>query len=199
MDEKELLELGVAKEVAAKVASASIKELESVKTQASSELTTLKAQVTERDGQITELKKFKGSHEELQKKIEELENENKVKSTEFEKALLIERKNNAIRSSLITDSLGKPYDVDLVIGMVDIDKVSVDQNGKIVGGFKEQIDTIKKEKAFLFQKAEKFSPSGKPPANGGNPNHDDDDGGESKTAIGELFLEEWEKERGVKK
>ena len=50
-----------------------------------------------------------------------------------------------------------------------------------------------------LQKAEKFSPSGKPPANGGNPNHDDDDGGESKTAIGELFLEEWEKERGIKK
>ena len=63
MDEKELLELGVAKEVAAKVASASIKELESVRTQVSSELTKLKAQVTERDGQITELKKFKGSHE----------------------------------------------------------------------------------------------------------------------------------------
>lgn len=199
MDEKELLELGVAKEVAAKVASASIKELESVRTQASSELTKLKAQVTERDGQITELKKFKGSQEELQKKIEELENENKVKSAEFEKALLIERKNNAIRSSLISDPLGKPHDVDLVIGMVDIDKVSVDENGKIVGGFKEQLDTIKKEKAFLFQKAEKFSPSGKPPANGGNPNHDDDDGGESKTAIGELFLEEWEKERGIKK
>ena len=199
MDEKELLELGVAKEVAAKVASASIKELESVRTQVSSELTKLKTQVTERDGQITELKKFKGSQEELQKKIEELENENQVKSTEFEKALLIERKNNAIRSSLISDSLGKPHDVDLVIGMVDIDKVSVDQNGKIVGGFKEQIDTIKKEKAFLFQKAENFNPSGKPPANGGNPNHDDDDDGKSKTAIGELFLEEWEKERGIKK
>lgn len=198
MNEQELLELGVAKEVAAKVASASIKELESVRTQVSSELTKLKTQVTERDGQITELKKFKGSQEELQKKIEELENENQVKSTEFEKALLIERKNNAIRSSLISDSLGKPHDADLVIGMVDIDKVSVDQNGKIVGGFKEQIDTIKKEKAFLFQKAENFSPSGKPPANGGNPNHDEDDG-KSKTAIGELFLEEWEKERGIKK
>ena len=194
MDEKELIDLGLSKELAQKISSAFLKESE----KNNSENLSFKKQLSERESQITELKKFKGSHEDLQKKIEELENDNKVKSTEFEKALLIERKNNAIRSSLISDSLGKPHDVDLVIGMVDVDKVSVDQNGKIVGGFKEQIDTIKKEKAFLFQKAENFSPSGKPPANGGNPNHDEDDG-KSKTAIGELFLEEWEKERGIKK
>ena len=199
MTEQELIELGLSKELALKVSSASLKEIDEVKNSFNNETLSLKKQISERESQITELKKFKGSHEDLQKKIEELENENKVKSAEFEKALLIERKNNAIRSSLISDPLGKPHDVDLVIGMVDIDKVSVDENGKIVGGFKEQLDTIKKEKAFLFQKAEKFSPSGKPPANGSNPNHDDDDGGESKTAIGELFLEEWEKERGIKK
>jgi DNA repair exonuclease SbcCD ATPase subunit len=194
MDEKELIDLGLSKELAQKISSAFLKESE----KNNSENLSFKKQISERESQITELKKFKGSHEDLQKKIEELENENKVKSAEFEKALLIERKNNAIRSSLISDPLGKPHDVDLVIGMVDTEKVSVDQNGKIVGGFKEQLDTIKKEKAFLFQKAENFSPSGKPPANGGNPNHDEDDG-KSKTAIGELFLEEWEKERGIKK
>lgn len=194
MDEKELIDLGLSKELAQKISSAFLKESE----KNNSEILSFKKQLSERESQITELKKFKGSHEDLQKKIEELENDNKVKSTEFEKALLIERKNNAIRSSLISDPLGKPHDVDLVIGMVDTEKVSVDQNGKIVGGFKEQLDTIKKEKAFLFQKAENFSPSGKPPANGGNPNHDENDG-KSKTAIGELFLEEWEKERGIKK
>ena len=198
MTEQELIELGLSKELALKVSSASLKEIDEVKNSFNNETLSLKKQISERESQITELKKFKGSHEDLQKKIEELENENKVKSAEFEKALLIERKNNAIRSSLISDPLGKPHDVDLVIGMVDIDKVSVDENGKIVGGFKEQLDTIKKEKAFLFQKVENFNPSGKPPANGGNPNHDEDDG-KSKTAIGELFLEEWEKERGIKK
>jgi TolA-binding protein len=199
MTEQELIELGLSKELALKVSSASLKEIDEVKSSINNEILSLKKQITERESQITELKKFKGSNEDLQKKIEELENQNKITSTEFEKALGIERKKNAIRSCLLSDPSEKPHDIDLVIGMVDIDKVSVDENGKIVGGFKEQLDTIKKEKAFLFQKAEKFSPSGKPPANGGNPNHDDDDGGESKTAIGEFFLEEWEKERGIKK
>lgn len=198
MTEQELIELGLSKELALKVSSASLKEIDEVKNSINNETLSLKKQISERESQITELKKFKGSNEDLQKKIEELENQNKITSTEFEKALGIERKKNAIRSCLLSDPSEKPHDIDLVIGMVDIDKVSVDENGKIVGGFKEQIDSVKKDKSFLFKKDEKFSPSGKPPANGGNPNHDDDDG-ESKTAIGELFLEEWEKERGIKK
>jgi len=199
MTEQELLELGVAKEVAAKVAAASTKELESVRTQVSSEVTSLKTQVTERDGQITELKRFKGSQEELQKKITDLESENKTKSTEFQKALSTERKKNAVRSALLSDPAGKPFDADLVIQMVDLEKVSVDENGKIVGGFKEQAETVRKDKAFLFAKpGEVFDPHGAPPKEGITPTATPKTG-EKKTAIGEFFLNEWEKERGIKK
>ena len=199
MNEQELLELGVSKEVAAKVAVASTKEIESVRTQASSELSTLKAQVTEREGQITELKKFKGSQEELQKKIADLESENKTKSVEFEKKLSTERKKNAVRSALLSDPAGKPFDADLVIQMVDLEKVSVDENGKIVGGFKEQVETVRKDKAFLFAKpGEAFDPHGAPPRDGVTPPAAPKPG-EKKTEIGEFFLNEWEKERGIKK
>lgn len=142
------------------------------------ELKTTKEQVTERDKQITELKKFEGDSKALQEKITELEAANAAKDEEYKANLALERKKNAIRLALLEDENGKPHDVDMVMGLFNLEQVIIDEaTGKISSGFKEQNDAIRKEKAFLFSPKEDvnkggdgkpagWKPAGTPPADG---------------------------------
>ncbi len=142
------------------------------------ELKTTKEQVIERDKQITELKKFEGDSKALQEKITALENENAAKDKEYKANLALERKKNAIRLALLEDENGKPHDVDMVMGLFNLEQVIIDEaTGKIISGFKEQNDAIRKEKAFLFSSKEDtdkggdgkpvgWKPTGTPPADG---------------------------------
>lgn len=117
----------------------------------STELKAVKEQVTERDKQITELKKFEGDSKALNEKIKELEDTNKQKDTEYQATLATERKKNAVRLALLEDENGKPHDTDMVMGLFNIDNIVLDETtGKITSGYKEQHDNIRKEKAFLF-------------------------------------------------
>ncbi len=142
------------------------------------ELKTAKEQVIERDKQITELKKFEGDSKALQEKITELEAANAAKDEEYKANLALERKKNAIRLALLEDENGKPHDVDMVMGLFNLEQIIIDEaTGKISSGFKEQNDAIRKEKAFLFSpkaddqnkdpnKNPGWKPAGDPPADG---------------------------------
>lgn len=142
------------------------------------ELKTTKEQVAERDKQITELKKFEGDSKALQEKITELEAANAAKDKEYKANLALERKKNAIKLALLEDENGKPYDVDMVMGLFNLEQVVIDEaTGKISSGFKEQNEAIRKEKAFLFSPKEDankggdgkpagWKPTGTPPADG---------------------------------
>lgn len=142
------------------------------------ELKTTKEQVIERDKQITELKKFEGDSKALQEKITALEKDNAAKDKEYKANLALERKKNAIKLALLEDENGKPHDVDMVMGLFNLEQVIIDEEtGKISSGFKEQNDTIRKEKAFLFSPKEDankggdgkpagWKPAGTPPADG---------------------------------
>lgn len=142
------------------------------------ELKATKEQVIERDKQITELKKFEGDSKALQEKITALENENAAKDKEYKANLALERKKNAIKLALLEDENGKPYDVDMVMGLFNLEQVIIDEEtGKIRSGFKEQNEAIRKEKAFLFSPKEDankggdgkpagWKPTGTPPADG---------------------------------
>jgi hypothetical protein len=142
------------------------------------ELKTTKEQVIERDKQITELKKFEGDSKALQEKITELEAANAAKDEEYKANLALERKKNAIKLALLEDENGKPYDVDMVMGLFNLEQIVIDEaTGKISSGFKEQNDAIRKEKAFLFSPKEDankggdskpagWKPTGTPPADG---------------------------------
>lgn len=118
--------------------------------QKETELTNLKEQVKERDNQIKELKKFEGDNEQLKQKLEELEVANKTKSAEYDSTLLLERKKNAVKLALLEDEAGKPYDVSMVTGMFNLDTINLNEDGTISNGFKEQNETLRKDKAFLF-------------------------------------------------
>ena len=142
------------------------------------ELKATKEQIRERDKQITELKKFEGDSKALQEKITALENENAAKDKEYKANLALERKKNAIKLALLEDENGKPYDVDMVMGLFNLEQIVIDEEtGKIRSGFKEQNEAIRKEKAFLFSPKEDankggdgkpagWKPTGTPPADG---------------------------------
>ena len=111
----------------------------------------------------------------LKEKITALETENATKDKEYQSKLNQERKMNAIKLALLEDENGKPHDVDLVMGLFDLEQVTIDETtGKITGGFKEQHENIRKEKAFLFGTKEEsgtdkkpgWKPAGNPPADG---------------------------------
>ena len=99
----------------------------------------------ERDTQIAGLKKFEGTAQELQTKVTELEAANKQKDAEMQKALAAERKRNAMMRQLD----GKVHDVDLVLGQIDVEKVSCGDDGTLTG-FEDQIKGLKEKKGFLF-------------------------------------------------
>lgn len=116
-----------------------------------SELKTTKGLVADRDKQIKDLKKFEGTNQELQDKIKELEETNRNADTQHQETLKAERKKNAVRLVLLEDEKNRPFDTEMVLGLVDLTKVELGEDGKIVSGFKEQHDSLKKEKQFLFR------------------------------------------------
>ena len=142
------------------------------------ELKTSKEQVTERDKQITDLKKFEGDTKALQEEITTLESDNATKDKEYKANLALERKKNAIKLALLEDENGKPHDADMVMGLFNLEQVVIDEStGKISSGYKEQNDSIRKEKTFLFSAKEDggkggegkpagWKPAGTPPADG---------------------------------
>lgn len=139
----------------------------------------LTAQVADRDKQITELGTFKGTAEQLQTRVAELENQNKEAKTKFEADLLQAQKDAAIRFDIANSVI----DPDDVLPKLDQTKI-VFKEGKIASGLTEQLDEMKKSKPHYF-KTEKKEPKGIPqgwlfgktPPEGG----DDDKGGGTKS------------------
>ena len=135
------------------------------------ELKTTKEQLSDRDSQIAGLKKFEGDAQALNDKLKELEEANKQKDLEHQTALAKERKRNAVKLALLEDEAGKPHDADMVMGLFNMDNIVIDEvTGKITAGYKEQNDTLRKEKAFLFNTAGTNNPGinikGKTPGDG---------------------------------
>lgn len=109
----------------------------------------LKNQITERDNQISTLGKFKGTAEELQNKVSELEKQNKEAKEKFDADLLKAQKDAAIRF----DIANAVIDPDDVIPKLDDSKI-VFKDGKIVSGLTEQLDSLKESKPHYFKQAE---------------------------------------------
>ena len=152
MDKKKLLEMGLTEEQATSVLK-SLKEnyVEKAKfDEKALEITNLNEQVKQRDEQINSLKKFEGDNEELKTKLKEMETTNKTKADEYTKTLQLERKKSAVRFALLDDEAGKPFDVGMVAGMFNLDNINLNEDGSIANGFKEQNETLRKDKAFLF-------------------------------------------------
>lgn len=113
--------------------------------------------IAERDKQIAELGKFKGTAEELQTKVDKLTQDNATAKTEYENKLKDMEETNAIRLSIV-DTV---YNADDVISKLDRSKITF-KDGKVVAGLVEQMDTIKQASPHYFKPEQKGTGGGLP-------------------------------------
>lgn len=102
--------------------------------------------VAERDKQLQTLKDTKLDKEELERKINELQEANKTAKEEADKTLAAERKTNAIKLELI----GKVHNPNVVMNMLNLDSILMDENGKVKSGLKESLKDLQKTDSYLF-------------------------------------------------
>ena len=122
----------------------------------------LAEQIVERDKQLTSLKKSAGDNEGLKKQIEDLQKANKEQKEAFDNQTKALRLDTAIKLA-VADSA---QDADIVSGLIDKNKLILGEDGKVTG-LTEQVEALKKGKAFLFKSS---SPSPQyHPTGGGNP------------------------------
>lgn len=122
----------------------------------------LAEQIAERDKQLKDLKKSVGDNEDLRKQIEDLQKANKEQKEAFDNQTKALRLDTAIKLA-IADSA---QDADIVSGLIDKNKLILGEDGKVTG-LTEQVEALKKDKAFLFK--ETTPPPNYHPNGGGNP------------------------------
>ena len=128
------------------------------------------ATIKERDTQLATLGADKTTSDELKAQIKKLEDDNKVKATEYENNLKASRVDAAIKLALT----GKVHDADLVSSILDKTKLELNEDGSIKAGFDEQFKEIKTSKPFLFvtepaKPAPGWTPKGTKPVDGKDP------------------------------
>lgn len=113
--------------------------------------------IAERDKQITELGKFKGTAEELQAKVTELTNANETAKTEYETKLKEKEEEFAIRTALAD----KVHNADDILPKLDKSKLTI-TDGKVTGGLNDQLEAIKKTNPYYFKEQSGSNPGGLP-------------------------------------
>lgn len=106
-----------------------------------------KKQVGERDEQISDLKEEYKDVDGLKDKVTKLEEDNKKQKEDYEAKLQEINFSNALDKAL---GEYKVKNSKLVKALLDNEKLKVD--GDSIIGLKEQMETIKKENEFLFEK-----------------------------------------------
>lgn len=168
MNRKFLTDLGLTDEQADKVMAEhgkGVQELSDVKGQlatAEQERDSAKTQLGERDTQLSELKGQVGDNKELQDKITELESANEASKSDAASALADSKKSYEIKLALVEQGA---RNTTAVSALIDEDKISLDDNGKLVG-LSDQLTTVKEANSFLFTDGPDTGNSTKP----GNPN-----------------------------
>ncbi|BBA52009.1 phage minor structural protein [Fusobacterium varium] len=164
MTKEQLKALGVTEELAIKIAGESKKELEGYveKTkfdEVDTKVKQLETSVAERDKQLEDLKKSTGDVETLKKQIETLQNENKTKEETYKTELSNLKKNNALDLALAG---AKVKNNKAIKALLDSEKIKLKDDGTLEG-LTEQLETIKKTDAYLFEETqtkEKTVPKG---------------------------------------
>ena len=145
------------------------------------ELESEKQKVKDRDETIKKLKTFEGTATELQAKVDELNKELKTKDEDYEKNLNAQKKESAIKFGVMNFE-SAVQDLDMVVGLIDKEKVTIDKDGKIIG-LNEQLKELQKNKAFLFK---------------AKSNDDNDDNSQNSGVFGKFFLSGTKPQEGDK-
>ena len=135
--------------------------------------------IADRDKQIAELGKFKGTAEELQKKVDELTDTNTKAAEEYKTKLKDMEETTAIRTA-IADQV---HSADDIMPKLDRTKLTF-KDGKVVAGLVEQMEAIKKTSPHYFKESKSnndnnsgfpggWHPFGNPPSSSNNPGETD--------------------------
>ncbi|WP_251548323.1 phage scaffolding protein [Limosilactobacillus caecicola] len=149
MKREDLKEMGLNDDQIASVMTAYGKEVNPLKEQVdslTSERDSLKQQVTDRDGQLDDLRKSAGKNEELESKIKQLQDDNRAAAIKYQNDLAAKEKSFKIEGALRD---AKAKNVKAVISLIDTDKVSVKKDGTL-DGLSDQLDAVKKSDGYLF-------------------------------------------------
>ena len=130
--------------------------------------------VAERDKQIESLKKFEGDKVALEAEIKKLQDKNTADAEAHAKNL----KDVMLTNAVTKEFEGKVHDMSVALSFIDLTKIELDDKGNVKAGLKEQVETIQKEKAYIFKPVDPnaknagFKPAGGEPGGGteGDPN-----------------------------
>lgn len=154
MTKEQLVALGISEEQAEKAAEASKEELKSYIPKARfDEVNDAKKKaedvVKERDQQLETIKKDVGDNEDLKKQIEKLQTDNKEATAKHTQEMKDLQLNNAIKLAVA----GKVHDEIVAATLFDKSKLVLSDDGKVIG-LDEQVESMKKDKAYLFKNDE---------------------------------------------
>lgn len=201
MKKEQLTALGISEEQAGKVLELVKEETkEMIPKHRFDEVTqsknTLQEQLKTANATIENLKKFEGTNQQLTEKIEKYQAEAKAKEAEYATNLKNLSKKNLIKVALLSME-NRPYDVDIVSGLLDGEKILLDDKSeKILSGLTEQLETIRKEKPFLFSVGK-----GDPKPGGTTPKDGDDGNNPTDASIdfGKRLAQQKLRSMGIKK
>jgi Phage minor structural protein GP20 len=127
--------------------------------------TDLESQLSQRDKDLSDLKKAAEGNETLTQQLTALQESFKTEKTAYEERIL----DAAIKLALA----GKVHDAGIVGSLIDKSKIELDEQGNVKKGLDTQIDSLKTDKAFLFvgesQQGGTAKPTGFKPADGSKP------------------------------
>ena len=105
-----------------------------------------KTQVDNYSKQIEELSKSSSGNEELSKQLQAI----KVQAEQEKLNLLKQLETTKLENALKFRLNGKVHDLDLTLGLINKEKIKLDEKGNIAEGFEEQFKELTKSKPFLF-------------------------------------------------
>lgn len=151
---KELEAFGLSEEIITKILESQKAKMENYVLKSEydnvkNEIESEKQKVKDRDETIKKLKTFEGTATELQAKVDELNKELKTKDEDYEKNLNAQKKESAIKFGVLNFE-SEVQDIDMVVNLIDKEKIVLDKDGKI-SGLSEQLKDLQKNKAFLFK------------------------------------------------
>lgn len=145
----------------------STNEIKGKLARAEEQVADLQNQIGDCDKQLKKLEKTVGDNQELAQEIDKLRKENEQTAKDYQNKITKQAKDFAITNAL-KDAGAK--NTQAVLALLDLDKVSVDEDGQLFG-ITEQLDELQKTDAYLFTKKQEEQQE-KSPVNlfaGGNP------------------------------
>ena len=159
-----------------------INPLKQAQASAEQERDSLKAQLKDVNGQLSEAQKNSKKGSELQDQLKDLQKQFDDSKAKAEEQLQATKKDYEIAAAL--SKAGAKNDK-AVKALLDTEKVNFDDNGKLIG-LSEQLEAVKNDNDFLFADANESNP--KPTITSkGNPNPD---GGNGTKALADYSYQE---------